>query len=902
MSDLQRLVAFRVISASALIMATGLAMAAGPAAGEGATPGTGTTPAANASPTTPTTAAPSTTRRTSGTPAAGSGESKTTKAAPGSRGGSGTDPTRRPAGQAPNPAYDADPDEINGGPVPGRVSIERRRTINMPRDFCGSVEQTEAWRAQVRRFYDELQEARLLPSPEGEVSGVRGGGTRATTLSPAGSPEGKDDPILTPQAFSRTNLLWRPILPVPAGADFFADPDSFVRGPLYPGVANADQNGDGRRDGDVDGDGDVDFVTNSFPRNPAIVFFSFLEAPDIDINWDTGDDQINTIGVLTGEMDDGMTPEREDLAETDGIPETWTAPPPGYAARRLDIVIPPAPGATTEPEVSAALTALGLPGQLWRPDRPAFRNGSFGEAAFYLFQSRSGPVSGDGSADAMDTWPASAIPSAAVRQGILTAMRAIEREANVLFVQRPRGTMLPTEFPLTPIGDPYNPAATLIAPFGESPNEPADDYPWLLIVEDGTSPTSFAAGFGLSRTPSNIDLANDDVNGDGFPDFIDANQDGFLEFAPSIPVANPQPEPAGAMGPGVGPATTGGGMMANGLLDINGDGVFSEFFVGPIRSFPPFLADALGTMYIPGVVLDSNNDGFPDAFDRDLNGLPDDMNGIDANGDGLLDDFLENVADGNADLVIGGASPDGFFDGDGVADPSPFRLTQGFLEAVPTMLVTMSTADTAVATHELLHALGFIHEHQRPDRDSFITVQFGNIQDQIISQYTIQDATDDPINLGLTARTGQYDFESIMHYSPQTGSRGVGQPTFIVNEPFRLAFARIAGNARFMSDLDIELLVQLYGVNPVRAESFPWFLGEDPICPVDVDGDEIQTPADVTLFRRLWQSNNPSADTNFDFVVDGLDIITFFNALSATGYGPCGFTPIEFRARNNLPG
>ena len=30
--------------------------------------------------------------------------------------------------------------------------------------------------------------------------------------------------------------------------------------------------------------------------------------------------------------------------------------------------------------------------------------------------------------------------------------------------------------------------------------------------------------------------------------------------------------------------------------------------------------------------------------------------------------------------------------------------------------------------HELLHTLGFVHEHTRPDRDDFISVNYDNIE------------------------------------------------------------------------------------------------------------------------------------------------------------------------------
>jgi hypothetical protein len=60
--------------------------------------------------------------------------------------------------------------------------------------------------------------------------------------------------------------------------------------------------------------------------------------------------------------------------------------------------------------------------------------------------------------------------------------------------------------------------------------------------------------------------------------------------------------------------------------------------------------------------------------------------------------------------------------------------------------------------HELGHVLGFFHEHQRWDRDQFVTIHYENIKDGRAFDYDWIPRTN-----WITAATA-YDYRSIMHY------------------------------------------------------------------------------------------------------------------------------------------
>ncbi|XP_064423181.1 high choriolytic enzyme 1-like isoform X2 [Latimeria chalumnae] len=101
-----------------------------------------------------------------------------------------------------------------------------------------------------------------------------------------------------------------------------------------------------------------------------------------------------------------------------------------------------------------------------------------------------------------------------------------------------------------------------------------------------------------------------------------------------------------------------------------------------------------------------------------------------------------------------------------------------------------------IVEHELLHAIGFHHEQNRSDRDSYVDILFQNIYPGAYPQFRKQNTN----NLGTP-----YDYTSIMHYGKYAFSRN-HKPTIVPKPDPDVEI----GQREHMSQMDIYRVNVLY--------------------------------------------------------------------------------------------
>lgn len=107
-----------------------------------------------------------------------------------------------------------------------------------------------------------------------------------------------------------------------------------------------------------------------------------------------------------------------------------------------------------------------------------------------------------------------------------------------------------------------------------------------------------------------------------------------------------------------------------------------------------------------------------------------------------------------------------------------------------------------IIAHEIGHAIGLIHEHQRPDRDTYVTINFDRIESNALGNFTRI----------VTGRLwGDYDFGSLMHYSRT--AFGNGAETITPRPEFAQQAVSMGQRLR-VSDADLVAATSIYNLAP----------------------------------------------------------------------------------------
>jgi len=110
--------------------------------------------------------------------------------------------------------------------------------------------------------------------------------------------------------------------------------------------------------------------------------------------------------------------------------------------------------------------------------------------------------------------------------------------------------------------------------------------------------------------------------------------------------------------------------------------------------------------------------------------------------------------------------------------------------------------DNRTVLHELMHVLGFNHEHERPDRDRYIKVYWENVKSNYESQFRRDYDIDD---LGL-----EYDYCSVLHYHQYAAAKDPYQFAIQQLESPQISGCKI-GEYHRLSELDKVKIQRIYG-------------------------------------------------------------------------------------------
>ncbi len=112
--------------------------------------------------------------------------------------------------------------------------------------------------------------------------------------------------------------------------------------------------------------------------------------------------------------------------------------------------------------------------------------------------------------------------------------------------------------------------------------------------------------------------------------------------------------------------------------------------------------------------------------------------------------------------------------------------------------------------HEIGHAVGLAHEHNRNDRDDFINIDFTNVAANVANQFD---------RAAFGTDVGAYDLASVMHYGPFAFAADPSRPVMTPKDP-NVPLANVGGNG-LLTASDVAAVEFLYGTTAAPATTAP---------------------------------------------------------------------------------
>ncbi|PAV78167.1 hypothetical protein WR25_26181 isoform C [Diploscapter pachys] len=126
-----------------------------------------------------------------------------------------------------------------------------------------------------------------------------------------------------------------------------------------------------------------------------------------------------------------------------------------------------------------------------------------------------------------------------------------------------------------------------------------------------------------------------------------------------------------------------------------------------------------------------------------------------------------------------------------------------------------------VIAHEIMHALGIHHMHQRMDRERYLEINWKNVNPQLIDQYTVVDQK------LYTTYGVPYDFESIMHYKSTFASRIFNKDVMVPRRNH--SKKSLLGQRKRLTASDVELINKMYCMNTTTNTYVDFYMEPSPM-------------------------------------------------------------------------